>query len=215
MAIRAGDMVPAAHIEPLHTGQKIPEFFLYRGEGDGERIGILLTQRMEMQAVEQGKQFRVSLPVEHLARSAKAAARCAGIVDGVPILCGAFRVDPQAEAFSGAFGRRSEFPQLAGGVEDDMIGIPEQRGKILVAIRGGEDMHFFSRHFLPSKPRLKEAAGLGSGQKIRKKRVKIIIGKGLLCKEDATSGTFGHPGKTARVAQKRGLIDHIGRGRNL
>ena len=48
----AGDMVPAAKVEPLHPGQKIPELCFHRRQRQGQCIGILLAQGVEVQSVQ-------------------------------------------------------------------------------------------------------------------------------------------------------------------
>ena len=45
-------MVPAAKVEPLHPGQKIPELCFHRRQRQGQCIGILLAQGVEVQSVQ-------------------------------------------------------------------------------------------------------------------------------------------------------------------
>ena len=52
VVIRAGDVVPAAKVEPLHPGQKIPELCFHRRQRQGQCIGILLAQGVEVQSVQ-------------------------------------------------------------------------------------------------------------------------------------------------------------------
>ena len=59
VVIRAGDVVPAAKVEPLHPGQQVTEFRFQRGQGGRQRVGILLAQGVEVQAVQQVGQVRV------------------------------------------------------------------------------------------------------------------------------------------------------------
>ena len=52
VVIRAGDVVPAAKVEPLHPGQKTPELCFHRRQRQGQCIGILLAQGVEVQSVQ-------------------------------------------------------------------------------------------------------------------------------------------------------------------
>ena len=45
-------MVPAAKVEPLHPGQKTPELCFHRRQRQGQCIGILLAQGVEVQSVQ-------------------------------------------------------------------------------------------------------------------------------------------------------------------
>lgn len=58
VVIRAGDVVSAAKVEPLHPGQQVTEFRFQRGQGGRQRVGILLAQGVEVQAVQQVGQVR-------------------------------------------------------------------------------------------------------------------------------------------------------------
>ena len=77
---QAGDVVPPAEVEPLHSGQQVGKLFLHCGQRYRQRIGVLLTQGMEVQTVQQGGQLRVrchgGVPLS--TGGAQTAAGCAG-----------------------------------------------------------------------------------------------------------------------------------------
>ena len=55
----AGDVVSAAKVQPLHPGQQVAEAVFHGGQRQGQRVGILLAQGVEVQAVQQVGQVRV------------------------------------------------------------------------------------------------------------------------------------------------------------
>ena len=122
---RAGDVVPAAEVEPLHLGQQVCKFFLHRCQRHRQRIRVLLAQGVEVQTVQQGGQLRVrrhgGVPLG--TGGAQTAAGGAGVVDFVTFLRGALRVDAQTNAFARCLCRRAELCQLAGRVEHDMVSV--------------------------------------------------------------------------------------------
>ena len=121
----AGDVVPAAEVEPLHPGQQVPELLLHRRQCRGQCVRILLTQGVEVQPIQQLWQGRVCLHggVPLGTGGAQTAAGGAGVVDFVAFLRGALRVDAQTNAFARCLCRRAELCQLAGRVEHDMVSV--------------------------------------------------------------------------------------------
>ena len=88
VVIRAGDVVSAAEIEPLHPGQKVAEFLLYDGQRLGQCVGVLLAESVEVQSVQQLRQGGVLLHggVPLGAGRAQPTARGAGVVDLMAVL---------------------------------------------------------------------------------------------------------------------------------
>ena len=169
----AGDVVPAAEIQPLHFGQQVAKFIGRCVQRYGQRVSILLTQGVEMQAVQQRGQCRVSrhggIPLR--AGCAQATAGGTGVINRVAVLRRALRVDTQAHALPRCFGRGAELCQLCRRVEDDMVGILQQFFHFVRAVGRAEDMNFFAGHFLRAQPRFKQAAGFGARQVRRQQRV--------------------------------------------
>ena len=64
------------------------------------------------------------------------------------LLRGALWVDAQAYALTRGLGGRTEFCQLAGRVEDDVVCILEQLIKLIGPVGGAENMVFFFRKLL-------------------------------------------------------------------
>ena len=83
------NVVPAAEIQPLHCGQQVAKFIGYCVQRHGQCVGIQLTQGVEVQAVQQHGQSRVSRhgSIPLCAGRAQAAAGGAGVVDRVAVLC--------------------------------------------------------------------------------------------------------------------------------
>ena len=165
-----------------------------------------------MQPIQQGNQRRGHLGIPLLPGGAQAAAGGAGIIDGMFLLGGAFRVDPQSHAFPRRPGPEAEFFQLAGGIEHDVVRIPQNFFKIPLPVAGAEHMDLLPRHLLRSQPGLKQAAGLRSIQVGRHGGIQVKVGKGLLRQEHFGSGFLRHRRQQRAVFQQLPLIQNIGRG---
>ena len=133
-------MVPAAKVEPLHAEQKVAEGGFHRRECLGQRIGVLLAQGVEVQAVQQGGQLRVLLHggIPLGAGGAKAAARGAGVVNCMAFLRGVLGVHPQAHALARRLCGRAEFCQLVGRVEHDVVSVLQQLLELVGPVGGAE-----------------------------------------------------------------------------
>ena len=108
-------MVAASKVHPLHLGQQVCELCLHRFQGHSQGVGVLLAEGVEVEAIQQLRQLRVSghggVPLGP--GGAQAAAGGAGVIDGMALLGGALGVYPQAHAFAGSLGRRAKLGQLA------------------------------------------------------------------------------------------------------
>ena len=204
-------MVPSAHVEPLHPGQDIPEALFHGGQGCLQRVGTLLAQRVEMESVQQAGQLFRHFPVPCFPRHAQAASLRAGIIDVMPFLGGAFRVDPQADAFPAFLRSRPELLQLPHGIEHNMVRVPQQLPELILPVSGAENMHLFPRHFLRAQPGFIQAAGLGSREIRGKQRVEIIVGEGFLGQQDPAPGMLRHRSQDPAVFLQPFLIHHIAR----
>ena len=211
IVVRPRDMMPAAEIQPLHARQQIAEPLRYRIQGGLQGIGVLLAQGVKMQAVQQSRQSRRHLRIPLGSRGSQAAARGAGIIDLVPLLGGAFRIDPQSDALSGFLGHGAEFLQLSGRIEHNMVGIPQQLPEFRFAICGAEDMGFFPGHFFLPQAGLIQSAGFRTGQIRLQNRVQVIVGKRLLGQKNLSPGSSRYAGQNFAVADQLRLIQHIGR----
>ncbi len=109
---------------------------------------------------------------------AQAGAGSARVVNSV-VLSGKFRVHTQAAAFAGRFGLRPKFQQLIAGIENDMVGILQQLGKLIFAVSGGKNV-YLAAHFLFTKAGFKQAAGCGSLQILANQGVSGRASIGLL-----------------------------------
>ena len=187
-------MVPAAEVEPLHAGQQIPKFLFHRVQRGCQRVGVLLTQGVEVQTIQQGGQLRRCLHggIPLGAGSAKAAAGGAGVVDGVAFLRRALRVDAQANALACRLCRRAERRQLPGRVEHDMVRILQQFCKLILPVGGAEHMVLLVRQLLPAQAALVQAAGLGACQIRGQHWVHVKVGKGLLRQQNFAAGALLH-----------------------
>ena len=177
VVIRAGDVVPAAKIQPLHLRQQVAETRLHGVQRCGQRVGVLLAEGVEVQPVQQREQggifFRCGVPLG--AGGAKAAAGGTGVIDGVALLCGALRVDAQPHALARSLGGGAELFQLAGRVEDDMVGAAQQLVEFVGPERGTEDMIFLVRQLLLAEAALVQAAGLGAREVRGQQRVEVEV----------------------------------------
>ncbi len=177
---RSGNVMPAAHVQPLHLWQHIAKPFFHRLQRGFQRICVLLTQGMKMQAIQKPGQFSVHLPLPLRSCRPESAARRTGVVDPVTLLSGTLRIDTESHAFPRRFGGRSKLCQLSGRIEHDVIGIPKQLLHFILPIGGAEDMNLFAGHLLCAKAGLIQAAGLGTTQIRGEHGVKIVVGKRLL-----------------------------------
>ena len=177
-----GNVVAAAQIQPFQAGQIRPELFLKGGQGGFQRVGILLAQGVEMQPVQQGQQLRVKIRQG----GAQAAARGAGIIDGVALLGGAFGIHPQPHLLARRFGHRAEPAQLGRAVEYKMVGVVQQLIKLFRLVGRAEYMGL-PAEFLFAQPGLVQAAGGAASQILPQQRVAGKHGKGLLCQQDAAA----------------------------
>ena len=115
-----------------------------------------------MQSVQQSDHFFAHLFVPLASCGAKAAARGAGIIDSVPLLCAALWIDAKADAFSCGLRPLPKLGQLARRVEHNMVSVTQKLSKILFSIGTAEHMAFSGRHFLCPESRFKQAAGFGA-----------------------------------------------------
>ena len=159
-------MVSAAKIEPFQPRQQVAEFLFHSVQRHGQRIGVLLAERVEVQSVQKLRQAGVlrNSGIPCCAGRTKAAAGRAGVVDRVAVLRGAFWVDAQPYALTGCLGLGAEARQLRRGVKDDMVGIAQQLVHFVRTVGGAEYMDFFTGHLLSAQPCFKQAAGLGARQ---------------------------------------------------
>ena len=81
-------------------GENIAELILNGIQRGFQCIGILFAQRMKMQTVQKGASFICHGHIPLLTRDSETAARCAGVMDIMSLLRGAFRIDAKTDGFS-------------------------------------------------------------------------------------------------------------------
>ena len=167
-----------------------------------------------MQAVQQGGEAGLlghgGIPLG--TGSAQAAARRAGVVNFVALLSGALRVDAQAYALTRGLGGRTEFCQLTGRVEDDVVCILEQLIKLIGPVGGAENMVFFFRKLLFAQAALVQAAGFGARQIGGQNGVAAEIGERFLCQQNLASRPLLDAQQNFAVAAEPGLIQQVAGG---
>ena len=207
-------MVSPAEIEPLHLGQQIGKLFLHRCQRYRQRVRVLLAEGVEVQTVQQGGQLRVrgycGIPLG--AGSAQTAAGSAGVINFMPLLRGALRIDAQADTFACRLCRRAELCQLAGRVEHDVVGVLQQFLKLICPVGGAEHMVLLLRQLFPAQTALVQAAGLGTGQIGCQHRVDVKVGKSLLRQQNAAAGALLHTQQNFAVAAQLGFVQQIAGG---
>ena len=210
----AGDVVSAAKVQPLHPGQQVAEAVFHGGQRQGQRVGILLTQGVEVQAVQQTRQGRVCLHsgVPLGTGGAQAAAGGAGVVDRMAFLGRAFRVDAQTDALARRFGCRAESGQLAGRVEDDVVGVVQQLVECVGSVGGAEHMVLLVGQRFPAEAALIEAAGLGARQIRCQQGVEVKVRERLLCQQDLAAGALLHLQQKFAVAAQLPFVQQVAGG---
>ena len=167
-----------------------------------------------MQAVQQGGEAGLlghgGIPLG--TGGAQAAARRAGVVNFVALLSGALWVDAQAYALTRGLGGRTEFCQLAGRVEDDVVCILEQLIKLIGPVGGAENMVFFFRKLLFAQAALVQAAGFGARQIGGQNGVAAEIGERFLCQQNLASRPLLDVQQNFAVAAEPGLIQQVAGG---
>ena len=109
------DVVAAAEVDPLHLRQVLAELRLDGLERDGECVGALLAERVEVQALKSLECTLVEVAQPH----AEPRARGTWVIDGV-LLRRALGIDAQAARDAGRECRVAELLPLRERVEDDV-----------------------------------------------------------------------------------------------
>ena len=207
-------MVAAPKVHPLHLGQQIPERCLHRFQGHRQGVGVLLAEGVEVEAIQQLRQLRVSrhggVPLGP--GGAQTAAGGTGVIDGMALLGGALRVYPQAHAFAGGLGCRAKLGQLAGRVEHDVVGVLQQLCELVCPVGSAEHMVLLFRQLLPAQAALVQAAGLGACQVGGQYRVHIKVGKGLLGQQGPAPGALLQLQHDMPIAAQLGLVQQVAGG---
>ena len=209
----AGDVVPAAHVHPFHAGQHVAELLIHRFQGGLQVIRILLTQGVEVDAVQQLHQIRCHGCIPLGSRGAHAAAGRTGVVDGMAFLGGTFRVDPQPHTLARLFGHGPEGGQLPGRIEHDVVRHPAHFFHLVRFVGAAEHVDFLAAHFFPAQFGLVQAAGFRAGHIGLQHRVQVVVGKGLLGQQDLTARPVLHPFQDLAVVAQGRLVQNVaGRG---
>ena len=201
---RPGDVVPAAEVQPAQSGEKLAEACLDGVQRRLQRIGILLAERVEVQAAEQ----RQHLGVELRPRDAEAGLLAAGVIDRVALLCRALGIDAQAGLLPGSEDLRRIGAQLGAGVEHDMVAQAGQLRDIPGAVGGGEHM-VFAMQLLGRQPGLKKAAGRRAVEIFRDDRIDGEHGERLLRQQNSAARALTHAAENFKVPAQSGLVDQV------
>ena len=197
----AGDVMAAAEVQPLHAAEETPKLFLEGFHRLLKRVGILFTECVDMQAVEQRQERFVEIGE----RCAKARTGCAGIVDRMALLRGTFRVQAQAGGFPRSPRGRGKPPHLGRGVEHDVIRIAQQLVPLVLAVGRRENVRF-PAEFLVAETRFAQAACRGAGQVLPKQRIHGIHGERLLGKQNFAACALLHAAQDLKVARDKRFI---------
>ena len=201
-------MMSAAQIEPFQPGQVPAELFFKDGEGLHQRGGILFTQGVEMQTFHAfGQGLRQVTQAD-----AQAAARGAGVIDGMTFLGGMFRIDSQTHAGTAVLPDSAVSFQLGQGVEADVVTDFDQLLHLFRRIGRAEHMVFLAGHLLVCQAGLIQAAGGSTGQILADERIHPEHGKGFLGQQDMASGTLLYSLQNGQVMHQCSLVHHIHRG---
>ena len=197
-------MVPAAEVQPAQSGEKLAEACLDGVQRRLQRIGILLAERVEVQAAEQ----RQHLGVELRPRDAEAGLLTAGVIDRMPLLRGALGIDAQTGLLPGGEDLRRIGAQLRAGVEHNMVAQAGQLRDILGAVGGGEHM-VFALQLLGRQPGLKKAAGRRAVEIFRDDRIDGEHGERLLRQQNSAARALAHAPKNFEIPAQSGLVDQV------
>ena len=121
IVIRFCYVMAAAHVEPLHPRKNITELLFDSFQRDLKSIRTLLAKSMKMKTVKKFQNLSGHLFVPYASGNTEAAALCAGIVDLMTFLRGAFRVDAKTDALSAIFCFTAESLQLINGIKDYVV----------------------------------------------------------------------------------------------
>lgn len=203
------DVVAAAEVDPLHLRQVLAELLLDGLERDGERVGALLAERVEVQAFQSPDGALVEVAQPH----AETRACGARVVDGV-LLRRALGVDAQATRDAGRKGRGAEFLPLRERVEDDVAANLRELRELGLLVGRREDMSLLAElaHLLMTEPRLVEAAGRRAREVLGDQRVVVVHGEALLGEQDVRARALLHLMQDAQVVLEQVLRDDV-RGR--
>ena len=190
-------------------GKHVAEFLCHSLQRDLQRVGILLTEGVKMQTVEQVNQLRRHISVPLGTSGPEAGAGRAGIVDLVALLGGALGIDAQAPALAGGLRPGAELRELSRGVEDDVARVVQQLVELVRPVGPAEDVDLLLRQLLPAQPRLEQTAGLGPGQERDQGRVAVVVGKGLLGQEHPAAGPLGDLGQDLPVSSQLPLVENV------
>ncbi len=200
-------MVPAAQVQPAQPGQILTERSFKGRKRLHQRGDILLAQGMEMQSFHPVGQ----LVGQVLSPDAQPAAGGAGVIDGVALLGGMLRVDPQPHAGPAVLPQRAVGFQLRQAVEADMVADLHQFSHFRRGIGRAEHMVLPPRHGFMGQAGLKQTAGGGAGQVPADQRVGIEQRKGFLRQKDVAPRALLHPGQDLQVPAQGLFVHHIDR----
>lgn len=203
------DVVAAAEVDPLHLRQVLAKLRLDGLERDGERVGALLAERVEVQTFKAIDGALVEVAQPH----AETRACGARVVDGV-VLCRALGIDAQAARDAGRERCGAELLPLCERVEDDVAADLCELRELRFLVGRREDVSLLAElaHLLMAEPRLVEAAGRCTREVLGDQRVVMVHGEALLGEQDVRARALLHLVQDAQVVLEQVLRDDV-RGR--
>ncbi|MNW49694.1 hypothetical protein D3C74_271240 [compost metagenome] len=200
------DVMAAAEIDPFHLRQPCSELLFNRIQRGRQIVRVLLAQGMKMKTRHALQQFRT----EMLERHAKPRSDGARVVDVVPHLRGAFRVNAQTDFFTG---RQHPIPvllHLGERVKDHVIAELDDFVHLIVPVGRGKDVILLA-HRLVTEPGFEQAAGCRPAQILADQRISGVHRKCFLRQNNLRARPLHDAAQDLQVLFQKFLIDHITR----
>ena len=164
-----------------------------------------------MEAVQQ----RQNALVKIVQGGSQAGARGAGVVDGVALLGGTLRIEPQPHLLSRLLCPPAESPHLIRGVEHKVVRIGQQLLKLVLPVGRGEHVGL-PAELLMSQSGLIEAAGGAPRQVFPDQGVGVKHGKCLLGQQNLAAGLLLHLPQDLQILPQQPLVhQEVGGGNSL
>ncbi len=208
VVVGAGDVVPAAHVEPFTLLDEVGELFLRGLQTAFEGIAVVLAEHVEVQPLDAFGQ-RVGHVV---AQDAESRARHGGVVE-VGLDFRILGVDAQSEGdlLGEGGGLLAEPVVLPQRVERQVTAVHEELFEIVVGIDGRVGV-CLAAHLLGDEPRLVHGAGGGAAKPLVDERERRPEGVALERADDLHAGLFLHEIQQLQVCQQSLLRENVAGG---
>ena len=209
LVVGAGNMVAAAKIQPFKIGNVGHDARFDRCPGALEREEILFAQIVDVEAIHAFQMLRPQL----VDRKAEPTMRLRGVIFG-HFAFGMERVQAQADVevhtvLACSVDDRLQACDLAGAVEDDMIGNAQNFGEIIGLVGGaiGRDL---TTIFLSAEARFIDARGADAVKIFADDGPERPHGKSLERAQHFDATAITNVAQDRKVAADRGLVHHKG-----